>query len=1008
MRILAIILCVLYSISTNAQDFFGGRDYAVEVSGLQKEKAYSKAVSLSKKALKIVKAQGSNQDSLLLFWNKKIGYLYYAQRKLPNALYYYNQVANLEKKDIKQNGRKYASTLHNMATINTAMRRYRKAESQYLKSIKVKEAVLGKKHEEYLYAKLALSHLYVITGKYAKAELLLKEAMLLSDSLKSGSAETRILVPLGKLYIAQGESNAAEPLFIKALALYRSQNPQNTKAIISLELKLADLYASLSEYEKAHDILINLANDDKIKNGPLNYFYPSVLQSLGFLYNEQAKYKLAIKCKKEAISHLKKKKGERDISLFRYRLNLIDLYIKTDELALASKLLLETYDKVKGMATYREYFAFNVLRKKGVIELGKENYTAALVFYKEALAIVSYTLEPDFTDYTQLGEYGIYRDKKKAIVVLEDIGRCLKQMYLKDKSAGYDKDLIQLAGAGIHIIQEWKDNVYTEKDKLRILAISNNFTALFLSIAADIKSEALLNQAFLCLEQNKAVLLASDLSAKAYEQETGIPKEIIRKKESLEALRDSLHQSMYNTSSDTLRNQLNLRMVGVQEAYKQHIKFINKEFPNYLSSENRLGVSVEELQQRLKANGADELFLEYFVSPKTTYVFVIQENTFELVRLNIRKKDLANQVKELNKSLSNYSFLNSNKERAYNHFTQNARKLYTMVLEKALANRSFSTLKIVTDFSLGKIPFEVLLTEVPSQKVVPYNSLPYLLKRCPVSYSNSAEQWMHSLAARKNVIKNNNKVLMLAGDYMKSTNIDQLLKLRGDALTATREELNEIPGAKVEADLISKIFEGLVLSGSNASEKKFKEQASKYSVLHFATHGVVNPQEPKLSALVLSETLDTLEDNFLEAHEIEKLKLNAELVVLSACESGLGKYAEGEGMLSVAYSFMRAGTPSVVMSLWRINDYSTSVVMELFYKHLSKGKSKSKALRQAKLDYLLKAKGNTTHPAYWAAFVQMGDTAPIGIQKKLGMHYFWLLGGAFLVLGLFWWLRLKK
>lgn len=146
-----------------------------------------------------------------------------------------------------------------------------------------------------------------------------------------------------------------------------------------------------------------------------------------------------------------------------------------------------------------------------------------------------------------------------------------------------------------------------------------------------------------------------------------------------------------------------------------------------------------------------------------------------------------------------------------------------------------------------------------------------------------------------------------------------------------------------------------------------------------------------LSSLAFTENRDSLEDNFLQAHEIAHLHLNADLVVLSACETGYGKFEQGEGVISLARSFMYAGTPSLVVSLWQVNDQSTSVIMNSFYQNIANGMQKDVALRQAKLEYLKIAKDIAGHPAFWSAFIQLGDTSSVKISQK-GAYNLWSIG----------------
>jgi CHAT domain-containing protein len=148
---------------------------------------------------------------------------------------------------------------------------------------------------------------------------------------------------------------------------------------------------------------------------------------------------------------------------------------------------------------------------------------------------------------------------------------------------------------------------------------------------------------------------------------------------------------------------------------------------------------------------------------------------------------------------------------------------------------------------------------------------------------------------------------------------------------------------------------------------------------HLAVHGFADTQYPERSALVLGK--DSSDDGLLQVREIIRLKLNAQLATLSACDTGVGKLQGEEGISNLAEAFLVAGARSVVASLWSADDTSASSLMEQFYKRLADGESVSAALRNAKLDMLSKF-GNDLNPYYWAAFISVGETStPIGIQK---------------------------
>ena len=203
-----------------------------------------------------------------------------------------------------------------------------------------------------------------------------------------------------------------------------------------------------------------------------------------------------------------------------------------------------------------------------------------------------------------------------------------------------------------------------------------------------------------------------------------------------------------------------------------------------------------------------------------------------------------------------------------------------------------------------------------------------------------------------------------------SRTITTALEVRGGGIAS-------LPGTQREADALYKLFpDAEVFTGKAAQESTAKEQMGKFKYLHFATHGFLNDAAPLLSSIVLaqpdkSDPKAGKEDGFLTAREVFDLQLQADLVTLSACNTGRGSIRTGEGMVGLSWAFFVAGVPTQVVSQWSVDDAATAQLMSAFYSHLKAGEGKSQALREAALS-LQKEKGHQ-HPYYWAPFLLMGD-----------------------------------
>jgi len=333
---------------------------------------------------------------------------------------------------------------------------------------------------------------------------------------------------------------------------------------------------------------------------------------------------------------------------------------------------------------------------------------------------------------------------------------------------------------------------------------------------------------------------------------------------------------------------------------------------------------------------------------------------------------------------------------------QPAAKLYQSLIEPATpflrAQPGVRELIIVPDGALHRAPFEVLL-EPTKWPVTGSPKLPYLVKRYAISYAPSAtvlkNLYDEQKEKRQNLPKPRKALIAFADPQYDQTAAEKspstiaILRAGG---SEKQWKFNRLVNSEREAKGIAKV----VVGAKGAAEVYLQDQAKEenvkapgrlrdYQVVHFSAHGLVNESRPRFSGLVLTLPKRTGEgkipeggeDGILSAYEIFNLKLNAELVTLSACETGLGKEIKGEGLMSLVRAFMHAGTPSVLASLWKVDDAGTADLMIDFYQLWREGMkvgkrttmlSKAEALRRAQL----KAIAAGSQPFYWAPFVLVG------------------------------------
>jgi len=251
-----------------------------------------------------------------------------------------------------------------------------------------------------------------------------------------------------------------------------------------------------------------------------------------------------------------------------------------------------------------------------------------------------------------------------------------------------------------------------------------------------------------------------------------------------------------------------------------------------------------------------------------------------------------------------------------------------------------------------------------------YQGLPYLIKNHAISYSNSATLLVNR-DTRKKV--SDLRLLAFAPNYQGDSGSSMNPAFRRQY----RDNLYPIPGVSEEVAFIHDLIGGDVFLDDQATESNFKRNSPNYDILHLAMHTVIDDINPMYSKLVFAGSSQDEEDGLLNTFEIYGLTLNARMAVLSSCNTGAGKMQKGEGVMSLARGFIYAGCPSIIMTLWEVEDNSGVAIMKEFYTFLKKGYSKDEALRKAKLNFLEKANMETSHPYFWSGYVNIGDSSPV-------------------------------
>ena len=378
-------------------------------------------------------------------------------------------------------------------------------------------------------------------------------------------------------------------------------------------------------------------------------------------------------------------------------------------------------------------------------------------------------------------------------------------------------------------------------------------------------------------------------------------------------------------------------------------------------------------------NDSQTALLEYVVTQDWTYLFVLTKPnstdpvTLKVYPIAVSARELATRVAAFRQRLAGNSA----------DFKEPARSLYDLLLQPAQSELDGrEAIYIVPSEGLWELPFQALLSR----------SNKYVLEDHALSYAPSLSVLREM---KKRAVAKSAAPLNLGSDGLltkvsapASPSLPRLLAIGNPSLSgrmvsrlrSTRSEVSfdSLPQAETEVKTIGEIYgaqASTILIGAEAREETFKATASKYPVLHFASHGVLDDVNPLYSRLLLATESDG-EDGFLEAREIMKLDLHADLAVLSACQTARGQVGSGEGLIGMSWALFIAGTSTTVASQWKVDSASTARLMIEFHRNLQSGKgpsqsNASEALRRAAIK--LMADPKYRHPFYWSGFVVVGN-----------------------------------
>ena len=967
----------------------------VDLAGLYEDQGqYAKAEPLLIEALKIRREVLGDKHLKTAISINKLATLYYDQGQYAKAEPLYLEALKIFRDALGNKHPHTTLSINNLANFYSKQSQYTKAEPLYLEVLKISREVLGDNHPDTAESINNLGWLYFKQGQYAKAEFLYLEALKIRrEALGNKHPDTAFTINnLALLYSDQAQYAKAEPLNLEALKIYREvlgdKHPDTARSISNL----AKLYSKQALYAKAEPLDLEALKIFREVLGNKHPYTAISINNLGLLYFNQAQYTKAEPLYLEALKIYKEVLGDKHPDTAISINNLAMLYSNQDQYAKAESLYLDALKISRESLGNKHCDTAISINNLAHLYFKQAQYAKAEPLYLEALKMYREVFGDNHPDtaisinnlaqlYVQQAQYAkaepLYLEALK--ISRDTLGNKHRDTALIINNLGW-----------LYFCQAQ----YAKAEPLFLEALK--ISTAHLQVTSTIQSE---NAQILMANKNNYYLdsflsnaLANHAPSGGYDQVLSWKGMIYRRQNLLRALQgnDPLKKELSDTIRElaTLLNSTpktgeELEFQGKVKTLSEKKEVMEKELANQIPALNLAKVTFSNLQNFIAPTAALVDILQYThysvgkdggkYTEQRYSAWVIRKDR-PIVRLELGSaEDINNLVFQWRSSLSTRKSPSEGPQDP----ALTLREKVWLPIAKHLDGAK--TVIISPDGMLGTLPFTALpgedikkyLIEERNIAVVPF------LQTLPDLLAKKENTGIASMLALGDVAYDVEAIIP-------SNSTSSLLAVRGEKGT----KWNRLAGTKAEVLSIEDSFKKYFPSGSlvelnqnKASEQSVRESAPKSRYLHFATHGffadetvksmsvkqvdnkrmmgekaVVTGENPGLlSGLVLAGAnlppKGNGDDGILTASEVAELDLTGvELAILSACETGLGKTAGGEGIFGLQRAFQLAGARTVVASSWKVPDLSTKELMVRFYGNLwEKKMGKLEALREAQL-----------------------------------------------------------
>jgi CHAT domain-containing protein len=874
-----------------------------------------KAIAAYNQAQELLRAAGDQRNLAEILNQVSIFYNNLGEKQ--KALDALNTAREIQRQ-IK-NPKAEAFTLANIAEIYQSLGEPQKALDAFNQALELQRKVSDRSGEAATLSKIA--QVYSSLGEYQLTVDTYNQTLDLSRAVSDRTQEAQTLDNIGSTYRLAGDYPKALEYYNQALALRRLQ--KNYFAEISTLTGIVRVYESLQDYPKALDAANQILSISRQNKSPFGE--GAAFAMMTRVYLATGDYQKALDSSTQALS-LMRQVG--------------------NPLAEANIL-------------YNQGRAYDGLKQpqKAIETYNSELSLRQQLGDRSGVAETLYNLARTERDRSNLD--AARTRIEEVIAIVEDI-----------RTKVVSQDLRTSYFASVQKYYEFYIDLLMQQHKQQP---SKGYEALALQVSERARARSLLE----LLTEARADI-RQGVNPKLLEQERSLQQQLdLREKRRQQLLSGNFTQAQ----AAALDKEIEALLTQYREVQAQ----IRATSPRYAALTQPKPLTLAEIQQQVLVDATaasrrddNTLLLEYSLGEERSYLWAVSKTGITSYELP-KRANIEAAVKRFRDTLTASTQRNSPTRVA-----QAATALSKMILEPAAAQLGQKRLLIVSDGALQYVPFAALTVPKPLSK--DSISEPLIVTNEIVSLPSAS-----TLAVLRKELKGRKlatKTLAVLADPVFSSDDERLQgagkqgNLQEQQLARSAREsgitFDRLPFSRQEADRILSLVppaqrtQALDFAANRATATN--SELSQYQIVHFATHGILNSKNPELSGVILSlfDEKGTPQNGFLRLHDIFNLNLPAELVVLSACQTGLGKQVKGEGLMGLTRGFMYAGAPRVLVSLWNVDDQGTSELMTRFYKKmLQDGQKPTAALRAAQIEMWQEKQWQS--PYYWSAFTLQGE-----------------------------------